>query len=221
MSAVVTFIGASISALGSMSGLPVGVVVFGALVAAGGALWSSTERTRFERESKEKSEEIADLNRQIAASVTGGDSFCYLQLSSLGVDSANTAILTLVHGGAYPLYEVGFYMADLQRFRQSSDQEATMRQSLSESVQVGNLPPNSVRPLMDWRLPDTDEQDYNIFLNARNGFFTQLLRCKRVNGNWKVATQVRKEREDGGFSVLYEQIDDNFPLNEQGEVAWD
>jgi hypothetical protein len=110
MSAVVTFIGASISALGSVSGLPVGVGVFGALVAAGGALWSSGERSEFERALRKKSEEIADLNRQIAASVTGGDSFCYLEFGSLGVAEPNMAILMLLHKGKYPMYEVGGYM---------------------------------------------------------------------------------------------------------------
>jgi hypothetical protein len=73
ISAVVTFIGASISALGSVSGLPASVVVLGALVAASGALWASSERTRFERGLRERSDEIARLNREIAASVTGGD----------------------------------------------------------------------------------------------------------------------------------------------------
>ena len=74
-------------------GLPAIVVLVGVLITAIGAFLSSSERTDFERELRKKSDEIAALNRQIAASVTGGDSFCYVQFGSLGVAEPNTAIL--------------------------------------------------------------------------------------------------------------------------------
>lgn len=83
------------------------------------------------------------------------------------------------------------------------------------------MSPNSARPIRDWRLPDTDEQDYNVFLNARNGFFTQLLRLRRVDGNWKVATQITKQLANGDAGpILYQKVDEDFPLNERGEVDW-
>jgi exonuclease V gamma subunit len=44
------------------------------------------ERLHYERELRAKSDEIAALSKNIAASVTGGDSFCYVMLS-LGDDS--------------------------------------------------------------------------------------------------------------------------------------
>jgi hypothetical protein len=81
------------------------------------------------------------------------------------------------------------------------------------------MSPNSARPLFDWQLPDTDEQDYNVFLNSRNGFFTQLVRLRRVDGSWRVATRVRKQLANGDESpTLY--LDAAFPLNERGEVDW-
>lgn len=135
ISAVVVFVGASISALSSVSGMPAAVVVFGALVAAGGALWSSGERAQFEGELREKSDEIARLNREIMHSVTGGDSFCYLQFVSLGVSEPNTAILTLMHRGKYPSYEVGGYMVDLQESRRTPDGEQVIPGGAFHNIQ--------------------------------------------------------------------------------------
>jgi hypothetical protein len=45
-------------------GVPAIVVLFGALISAVGALWSSGERTEFERELRKSSDEIARLNRE-------------------------------------------------------------------------------------------------------------------------------------------------------------
>jgi hypothetical protein len=137
MSAMVTFVGAFISALGGVSGMPAFVVVFGALVAAGGALWSSGERVEFERGLREKSDEIADLNRQIAASVTGGDSFPYLTFASLGIAGPNAAILTLLNKSEHPLYEVNGYIADLQESRRLSDREQVPDWTWFKNIQGG------------------------------------------------------------------------------------
>ncbi len=86
ISAVVTYLGAAVSAYGAVwvfleenqyiGGAAV-VVLVGALISAGGALWSSGERTKFERELRDKSDQIAQLSQRAAASVTGGDSICY------------------------------------------------------------------------------------------------------------------------------------------------
>ena len=112
-------------------------------------------------------------------------------------------------------------MVDLQESRRASDKEQQIPWGAFHNIQGGNMSPNSALPLMDWRLPDTDEQDYNVFLNARNGFFTQLIRLRRVDGNWKVATRVREQLANGDESpTLYLDVDAGFPLNERGEVDW-
>jgi hypothetical protein len=75
--------------------------------------------------------------------------------------------------------------------------------------------------LGDWKLPNTDEQDYNVFLGARNGFFTQVLRFRRIDGQWKVATRVERQTlDEGDHQVLYEKVDTGFPLDEHGKVDW-
>lgn len=230
ISAVVTYLGALISAYGALwtfleENQYVGgavVVLLGALISAGGALWSSGERTKFEHELRERSDEIAQLNREIAASVTGGDSFCYLAMASLGVAEANTAILTIVQQGEYPLYDISLYITDVQAFRRAHTAgQGEQTNQYKTDLQVGNMSPGSAMPITNWQLPDTDEQGYNVFFSARNGFFTQELRFKRVGGSWKSATKVTKEILGVDEPVvLYEKVDPDFPLNDQGQVEW-
>jgi hypothetical protein len=78
-------LGAVVSAVGGLwafayenqsVGVPAVVVLIGAFVAAAGAFLSSGERTRFEHDLRESSDEIARLNREVMHSVTGGDSWC-------------------------------------------------------------------------------------------------------------------------------------------------
>ncbi len=232
ISAVITYLGAAVSAFGAVwvfvlegsqyEVWAVIMILFGALISAGGALWSSGERTKFERELRDRSDEIASLNREIAASVTGGESFCYLAMASLGVAETNTAILTIVQQGEYPLYDISVNIMDLQAFRRAN--EAGQIEQMGQyqtNLQVGNMSSGSAMPIANWQLPDTNEQDYNIFFNARNGFFTQFLRLRRVGGSWKSATKVRKEVIGVDEpSTLYEQVDSDFPLNDQGQVEW-
>lgn len=223
--------GALISAVGGLwvfvaenerIGSPAVVVVVGAFITAGGALWSSSERTKFERELRDRSDEIADLNRKIAASVTGGDSFCYAAMGSVGVAGENAALLMVVHQGEYPLYDVNLRIVDLPEFRRAVDAgQLSLAGPGETTVDVGNMSARSARPIQVWQLPDGDQASYNVFFNARNGFWSQSLRLKRVGGEWKSATQVSKDiMGDEKPPLLHEQVDPEFPLNEQGEVEW-
>ncbi len=217
-SAVVTFSGAVVGVIGGVLELPTIVIVSGGLIAAGGALWSTIEREQFEHELRLKSDEIADLNRKIAASVTGGDSFCFLTLGTWD-NVPDRALLMVNHQGEYPLYDVAIRMVDVQRYQRevAAGQVGLSRQS-ETSFSIGNLSPNSSQVLGNWPLPSTDEQGYNVFFNARNGFFTQEIRMRRVNGLWKQAMRVTKT--ETGNPLLYEQIDPEFPRDEQGQVKW-
>ena len=63
-----------------------------------------------------KSDEIANLNREIAASVTGGDSYCYFAIEyPFGSELFPEDIdLLLVREGKYPLYDINIEILDLE-----------------------------------------------------------------------------------------------------------
>ena len=228
ISALITWLGVAISAFGAVwvflqenqyVGGAVIVVLIGTLVSAFGALVSGGERTKFESELREKSDEIAELNRTIASSVTGGDSFCFL---AIGVnDVTYEGDLFLAHRGEYPLYDISFGIVDLQKFDSAKETGQLGSMDLyRKEFRGGNLHPNSGFSVGTLQLPNADEQDYNVFFIARNGHWTQELRFRRVAGRWKKATRVSWHNAGVDDAPVYEQIDSDFPRNDKGEVEW-
>jgi hypothetical protein len=177
-SAVTTFIGAVVGILGGVLELPTVVIVLGGLIAAGGALWSAIEREQFEHELRQRSDEIADLNRKIAASVTGGDSFCFLTLGTWE-DVPDRALLMIIHQGEHPLYDVTATIVDVQKFqREVAAGQVALNRPSTTSFPVGNMSPTSSQVLGEhWPLPGADEQAYNVFFNARNGSSHKRFGC--------------------------------------------
>ncbi len=227
--AILTYLGAIISALGGLSaymlpatiGGSVLVVFIGVVMSASSALWASVRQTQSERELRVRSDEIAELNRTIAASVTGGDSFCYLT-PTLGDGTTNSPILMLVHEGEYPLYDVGIRMVNLERAAAVEEGEVLTYEMATQADTVynpGNLSPNQARVLGSLELPNEEQQSYNVFIGARNGFVTQLIRLRHINGRWKKALKVVRDYE-GEELVLLEKVDPEFPLDETGQVQW-
>jgi hypothetical protein len=173
------------------------------------------EQARSERELRAKSEEIAELNRTIAASVTGGDSFCYLDLDPY---SATSSLLTLTHQGKFPLYDISIRVVDLQKFDLVKDIRTLEALNQAQVIlNAGNLGPGQSRLFGEWPLPKLDRQDFNIFISARNGFITELLRRRRINGRWQSAVKVTR---DGDNALLFERVDPDFPRDEKGQVQW-
>jgi len=196
------------------------VIVTGTFVSAGGALWSSGERTKFERELRDKSDQITQLSQEAAASVTGGDSFCYLSPIA-GYSMTGTAAMFLHHEGAYPLYDVNMHIVDLQKARQADAgqiEQSDWSAWSGTNYDLRNLVPTTARQWGVWQLPNADEQDYDLFFVARNGHWTQELRFRRVDGQWKQAIRVRQVTATAGSPPLYESVESGFPLNEQGQV---
>src|SRR5262245_49338891 len=111
-----------VSRLTEYLSLPMILLLLGAILSAAGAFiatykqnrekaQSAIQRAQFESELRAKSDEIAELNRTIAKSITGGDSYCYLRLANL---HSQGALLNLIHQGKYPLYDISIRIVDLQ-----------------------------------------------------------------------------------------------------------
>jgi len=88
------------------------LVILGAFLGALGAVLFSIDSSSKQESLRLKSHEIADLNKkiaqlneQIAGTVTGGESFCYLfPFPAIGM--SNTIDFKLNHQGEYPVYDV-------------------------------------------------------------------------------------------------------------------
>lgn len=192
---------------------PSAIIFFGAIIVAFGGFLAAVQTNKFQGE-------ITRLNNFILSSITGGDSFCYLALSSIN-HKTNDALILAVSQGKYPLYDVAFRIVDLDEFGKVKNNLTLDNVIKSETIiNVGNMTISAGQMLRKINLGSRDEKKYNVFISARNGFTTQLIRMRRINNEWKEATIVTKR--DGDKEIkLFEVIDKEFPRNNKGEVDWE
>jgi len=71
------------------------------------------------------------------------------------------------------------------------------------------------------RIPfrEGDSQVFMVRFSAQNGFWTQQLRLRRLDGKWLQALRILKPGEKSE-RVVYEKVDSGFPLK-HGKVEWD
>jgi hypothetical protein len=203
------FAAAVTSGANAYLGGPNEIILLAAVIGAAGALWAAVQAAA-------KSEEIASLHRRVAETVTGGDAWCHIVLSPTG---RNDAVLTVVHQGEYPLYDVTARVVDLDEF--DSQREALSFEQIAEgtfTIDIGNLAPNSASLMGHWTIPDR-ELRWNIFFAARNGFFTQELRVRRVGDALAHATRITR-RLGAEQEVVREDVTSEFPRGADGEVEW-
>ncbi|MFZ5994891.1 MAG: hypothetical protein ACOYU4_07900 [Thermodesulfobacteriota bacterium] len=195
---------------------PPGLILLGAILSAIGALWASQQKGIFERELRIKSDEIAELNKEIVKSVIGGDSFCYLMIASLD-PHRDSGILMIIHQGGHPIYDVSARMADLQKMKAIEKDNMDFREVMqaNTNIQIGNMAKGTAAPIGPFQLGSGTERNFNIFFSARNGLFTQLLRLKKINNKWVHATKVERDGK-----IIFEKIDGDFPRNSDASVRW-
>lgn len=63
--------------------------------------------------------EIAQLNKKITATLTGGDNYCYFLPSRPG-EKSNIVDLILINKGSYPLYDISVKIDDVEEMVISS-----------------------------------------------------------------------------------------------------
>jgi len=169
---------------------------------------------------KPKRGATAELNKQIASSITGDASFAYI-VPTFFDPTHNSPMLTLVHRGAYPLYDLTVRILDMATFDNLMQQNNSSSDKLREEVQlsISNIAPNQKSMLKTVQL-GTDPLRWNLYFNARNGFFTELLRVRRVGNEWQTALKVIRTRSPSNDQVLFEKIDSGYPRSKDGHVEW-
>lgn len=205
-------------------GGPAILIFIGVLISAAGAIWAARQQTVSERELKQKNEEIAELTKQNLYSITGGDSFCYLAFQLPDNCSDNSALLSIVHKGEYPLYDVSIRIVDLAKFTQHIEgKEKPLFEDIKKaekSINIGNLSPSKAMIFGRWSFPQESVVNYNVFISARNGYFTELIRLKCIDNKWVSAYKVHTWHGNE-TKLLYEKIHENFPRNSEGKVDWE
>ena len=182
----------------------------GVIGAASGAFWSSRQQATYEQHLRKKSDEIADLNREIAGLVTGGDSYCYMAVTSIN-PAKSIGLLVFVQQGKDPLYGVAARVVDLQRFEQiKSNLTFTTLAQAQKHITIGDMAAGTATMTEPIDLGDGTRKDYNIFFSARNGLFNQELHLRKIANRWLHRTQVTRNGH-----LIYEKADADYPGDEK------
>lgn len=164
--------------------------------------------------------EPAEIKKPSAWSVTGSASFAYI-IPTFFDPTHNAPMLTLIHQGEYPLYGLTVRILDMATFDTRGRQNSPDSDKLREAIQlsISNIAPNQTSLLKTVQL-DSDPLRWNLFFSARTGYFTELLRVRRVGNEWKTALKVIRTRSPSIDQVLLERIDSGYPLGKDGQVEW-
>lgn len=199
--------------------LPMVLVALGAILSATGGfiatyrqnhekVESALAKAESEKELRLRSDEIAELNKKIAQSITGGDSYCYVSFVLGLVDSP---MMTLVHEGDFPSYDVSIRIwepANYGNNPKASNIEDVMKKDIN--INIGNMSPRMARLLGRYDLRGRTEVELAIQIGARNGFTNQTIVLRRIDGTWKGSNRVRRANHDGTETPLLDRADDGF-----------
>lgn len=185
------------------------LVFFGATVSIVGAFWASSQQTANERR-------VAELNEHIASSITGGNSFAYIALPPV---APSTYGLTVIHQGKYPLYDLNVRIVDLAKWGKKQTRSLFDLQKDEQHLRIGNLAAGQASVLGPVQI-DSDSTSWNLFFGARNGFWTELLRIRRVGTELKFAIKVKRNSQTGEAETVFEKVDPGYPRTEAGRVEW-
>lgn len=157
---------------------------------------------------------------ETTAFITGGDSVCYLT-GNMGTQHHPHQVdpVWIVHHGRYPLYDIQIRIVDIDLSTALVETPMWLerRNEYETLTKLGSLIPghaadiNVALPIH----PDSTVRNFNIFFSARNGSFTQLLRFRKIDGQWLRATKVVMAK------TMYEDVPEGYPRDANGQVNWD
>jgi len=158
----------------------------------------------------QKNEEIAELNKKLALKseevanyLSGGNSFCILQLDA---DPWNKPIISVANVGKYPIYELAITILN------------ETKRDFDKHYGIGTLPADKTWVNGgDWDLSSLPFSYYIIF-DSRNGKFFETYKKKVINGVTKIGIQVFKDDKKGRKKLIYKKVPNDFPKDKNGFI---
>lgn len=180
--------------------------------------------TKLQEQLLASSDTIASLAKQNISEVTGGDSFCYVDIRELAL-SGGLLQVALLGKGKNPVSDVNIRIVDLdvmdEAFK-SGALENLRKAEITLSFPHPARYSGFSKPLYRFKPePNQVSKRYNVFINARNGTFTELVRLRRIDGQWSTAIRVSASYYDKRSGLVLEDIDRTFPMETLGsDTDW-
>lgn len=157
------------------------------------------------KQNSELSIQLAKSTQNLNDNITGGNSFCEIQINPQTIDSS---IIYIIHHGSSTLFDVTFRITDLELFKKETNFFHTGDLKSQFSFNIGNLNPNTAIEVGTINRNMTGLKQFNIQIAARNGSFSQVLKLYKTETYWLKATVVK---EFISRKVIYKKIDSDFP----------
>jgi len=162
-----------------------------------------------------KSNTLLALSQESLKNITGGDSFCYVSMSM----EKNATPVWLLHVGKNHAFDVYVRIDDIEGLDREAKAGKLFENQNQYEMKFGPLPivlRGTGQPLttIPGFAADTNYKRYNVFIMARNGSITELIRLKRDPNShlWAEALLVTASYYDGRHGVVFKQAGD-FPVD--------
>lgn len=172
---------------------------------------SNNQEERIKELSKQNFELSIQLSRStetLYGNITGGDSFGELIVTPI---DHNKAELMLISHGKYPLYELSLRIVDIELIKTVKIRTMDDIYKTQPIISVGNMQVSSALPLGKLSSDFTHSyKEFNIFFDARNGFFVQNIKLSKKENSWVKSTSITNLVNN---KLLFEKTDPDFPEN--------
>jgi hypothetical protein len=172
-------------------------------------------RGAIERSQRQFDATMSGINKNINA-VTGGSSFCFVVASPIG----NEFLLNINTIGGSPLHETGIEFIDNDLMRTVvAEKPSLTRDEIAKYTKT--FPPipflvsSNGQMLGTLPIGTSDKRNFSLIFFAMNGNWHEILKLRRVNGQWEQAIKVAKMlspiRGKLRTKILYTYATDKFP----------
>jgi hypothetical protein len=155
------------------------------------------------------------LAEEHSAMLTGGDSFCYVNIDP---GPGDVGLVALAHHGQYPVYDVRVRLLDADDKRTPTYLDPYPNTLMEKDMGTIAPEPEIVHVVGSVVLPPTAERkQYDVLISTRSTSLSQRIFLQRMNGRWSRAWRVKKSSTG---ATLLEWADDRFPRDENGKAGF-
>jgi hypothetical protein len=120
---------------------------------------------------------------------------------------------------AFPAYDISARVWDIADMKNISGGLDDILSRDIASVNIPSLAPTTMQLMGQREIPPTENiKRFAAQVNSRVGAFSQNINAARVGTTWLFAIRVRVADVTG--TIIYQRVDDGFPLNDKGHVDW-